>query len=172
MRSMPTDTSATDRESPPGARQRAGRRFVVLAGAAILALIVYFLPVRAPQFAAVAVGGVDLALEVARTPEEYARGLSGRDELPGDGMLFLFDTPQPRVFWMRGMRFPIDIVWIRGETVVGIAADVHPSPDGTPDYALERFPSPGPVDRVIELAAGRASSLGVAPGQRISILLP
>ncbi|HKE11823.1 MAG TPA: DUF192 domain-containing protein, partial [Myxococcota bacterium] len=53
-------------------------------------------------------------VDVARTPEERARGLGGRASLaPGAGMAFPFDEPGRPAFWMAGMYFDIDIVWIR-----------------------------------------------------------
>jgi len=40
-------------------------------------------------------------IEIADTPQEQARGLMYRRSLPADaGMLFIFDSSQPRVFWM------------------------------------------------------------------------
>jgi len=52
---------------------------------------------------------VDLAI----TPDEQSKGLSIKNKLnDSDGMLFPFDTPGDYSFWMKDMKFPIDIIWI------------------------------------------------------------
>ncbi len=38
-------------------------------------------------------------------------------------MLFLFDKPDYYPFWMKGMKFPLDILFIRGSTIVSIRRD-------------------------------------------------
>ena len=65
------------------------------------------------QTAEITVGGVPLTVELAYLPADRSLGLGYRDGLPqGTGMLFLFEGPAPRSFWMRGMEFCIDIIWI------------------------------------------------------------
>src|SRR5689334_22115975 len=47
-------------------------------------------------------GSVDVALEVADTPETRARGLMYRTSLAdGHGMLFVFDEDEDHEFWMK-----------------------------------------------------------------------
>lgn len=112
-------------------------------------------------------------LDIADTPELRRRGLAGRTEIPADGgMYFRFDEPAYRVFWMKDMAVPIDIVWLSGGEVLGIIERALPPPPGAADDDIPRLASPGPVDAVIELAAGRAGEIGLAVGQRIEILLP
>jgi uncharacterized membrane protein (UPF0127 family) len=61
----------------------------------------------------VRVGAQAWRVEVARDAASRERGLSGRDQLArGEGMLFVFETPYHAGFWMKDMRFPLDIVWI------------------------------------------------------------
>ena len=51
---------------------------------------------------------------VADTPQERAVGLSGYAGLPENvGMLFVFPEPRQPSFWMKGMEFSLDLVWIR-----------------------------------------------------------
>src|SRR4051812_21275897 len=65
------------------------------------------------QTAEISVGGVPLTVELAFLPADTSLGLGYRVGLVlGTGMLFLFEGPAPRTFWMRGMQFCIDIVWI------------------------------------------------------------
>lgn len=141
-----------------------------------LLLIAALAPVvteRDDDYATVFLGSREFQLEIADTPSERARGLSGRSSIPLDGgILFLFDAPDRHTFWMKGMLFPIDILWVRGDTVVGVQEHVSPPPPGTPDALIERFLPPEPVDRVIEVRAGTVRELGGGAGQRISILVP
>jgi len=98
-----------------------------------------------PQ-ATVYIDNTPISVELARTQEEIVRGLSGRPSLPSEkGMLFIFEEPGYYEFWMKDMRFPIDIIWISEDLqVVDIAPDVGPEtypntfqPNDLAQYVLE-----------------------------------
>src|SRR5215467_15397829 len=56
------------------------------------------------------------AVEMASTPEEQAKGLMFRRNLPeGQGMLFDFHREQPTSFWMKNTYVPLDMIFIRGD---------------------------------------------------------
>ena len=83
-------------------------------------------PAPAPPdaHASIEIRGVMIEVELADTLPAYARGLAGRTELPRDrGMLFRYDSPGFVTFWMEGMLFDLDVVWIRDARIVGIAAE-------------------------------------------------
>ena len=87
---------------------------------------------------------------VADTPELRAKGLSGREGLARDeGMLFIFDSDGKYQFWMKDMRFNVDILWIsdKGE-VVDIKENASPS-----IYPAVFAPN-SPARYVLELPAG------------------
>jgi uncharacterized membrane protein (UPF0127 family) len=65
------------------------------------------------------------------------------------------------------MRFPIDIVWIRGARVVDVTADVPP-PAGT-NEALATYSPDRPANRVLEVNAGWAAAHGVTRGDRVRV---
>jgi uncharacterized protein len=70
-------------------------------------------PVILGKESSISVGTTTIAVEIVRTDEEKARGLSGREELPaGHGMLFVFTEPDFHSFWMKDMKFAIDIIWL------------------------------------------------------------
>jgi uncharacterized membrane protein (UPF0127 family) len=77
--------------------------------------------------------GQEIQLRVANNEEERHLGLSYFKSLPQDqGMLFLFDKPGIYPFWMKGMNFPLDIIWLKrgqgsGYRVVYVAKNVSPS---------------------------------------------
>lgn len=121
----------------------------------------------------VRVNGQTITVEVADTTALRTQGLSGRASLEANtGMLFLFPEPNYYVFWMKDMRFPIDIIWIRGTTIIGMDENISPPLPRTPDENLKRYMGPEPVDTVLELAAGSARRIGILPGQSIELLLP
>jgi uncharacterized membrane protein (UPF0127 family) len=73
------------------------------------------------------VGRQTFAVEVAASPSERERGLSGRALLkPGTGLWFVFSEPGKYGFWMRDMRFPIDLIWVSPELKVAGAVTLQP----------------------------------------------
>jgi uncharacterized membrane protein (UPF0127 family) len=106
--------------------------------------------------------------EIAITPQEQMKGLSGRDLLPDNhGMLFVYNRKEQYAFWMNQMKFPIDIIWIDDTKVVDITKNVPtPAPgDQLPTYAPKR-----PVNRVFEVAAGTADRFGIKEGDEVTYL--
>lgn len=86
-----------------------------------------------PKAVRIAISGVVLDVELARTPAEQEKGLSGRDSLPSDhGMLFVFDSEGYWSFWMEGMKFPLDIIWFNSNRqAVFFEQDLQPCGPGT-----------------------------------------
>ena len=62
------------------------------------------------------------------------------------------------------MKFPLDIIWIRGGIVAGIIFGAEP--EGA--IAAKIYSSPEPVDRVLEINAGEASKWGIRPGDLVA----
>jgi uncharacterized protein len=102
------------------------------------------------------------AVELASTPEEQAKGLMYRRQLPeGQGMLFDFHREQPTSFWMKNTYIPLDMIFIRGDgRILRIAENTVPLSEAL-------VPSGGPVRAVLEVNAGTAKKLGIAPGDRV-----
>jgi uncharacterized membrane protein (UPF0127 family) len=110
----------------------------------------------------VRVGGVPVQAELALTEASRRRGFSGRPRpRPGAGILFVFDGAEGHDFWMRGVAFPLDMIWIRAGRVTGVTARARPAPDTA---SAPLYPSPGPVDRVLEVPGGWAAGNRVARG--------
>ena len=102
-------------------------------------------------------------VEMALTPEEQAKGLMFRRELPeGEGMLFDFHHEQPASFWMKNTYVSLDMIFIRGDgAILKIAENTVPLSE-----ALVQ--SGGPVRAVLEVVAGTARKLGIVPGDRVA----
>jgi len=91
------------------------------------------------QTPAVSINGQRVNVEVAQTVAERSRGLSNRPPLGADeGMVFVFPEPSTPSFWMNGMRFPLDLIWIANQTVVNITSDV-PVPTSTARFCHLAF---------------------------------
>lgn len=105
----------------------------------------------------VTIGDQAYTVELASTAEEQALGLSNRDDLDeNSGMLFPFAPAASVSFWMKDMRFAIDIVWIANGKIVGIEKNAPAPLTGTETQALPTYRPPQPVDYVLELKAGRS----------------
>jgi uncharacterized protein len=120
-----------------------------------------------PITAVTTLGGQEIFLEVATTPQQQSLGLMYREALPDDrGMLFPMGQPRPVSFWMKNVPVPLDMVFIYDGTIQAIAAAVPPcTAEPCPTYG----PGPQPIDQVIELRAGRAAELGLAVGDEVVV---
>lgn len=87
------------------------------------------------------------AEEVSRK-EKIEIGLAGRSGLGnGRGMIFLMPQDDFQRFWMKGMRFAIDIIWIENGRVIGCEGRISPD-----DQRI--FTSPEKASLVLEVNAG------------------
>jgi lipid II:glycine glycyltransferase (peptidoglycan interpeptide bridge formation enzyme)/uncharacterized membrane protein (UPF0127 family) len=120
-----------------------------------------------PIVASVRINKIAIAAEVVKDTDAINKGLSGRDSLaPGSGMLFMFPKPKKYRFWMRNMKFPIDIIWIRDDTVVGITADIAPAFNASnPRFSY----APQKANYVLEVAAGFAAENDISLGARVAM---
>ena len=117
----------------------------------------------------VTIGEAVFGAEVAHTPALRTRGLSGRDGLaPQTGMLFVYESGKAGSFWMRGMRFALDFVWISSACeVVRLTVDVPPPASNTGDSDLPTYRSPAPAAYVFEINAGEAAAYGIEVGDPV-----
>jgi uncharacterized membrane protein (UPF0127 family) len=145
-------------------------RFTRFASATLLGLLAVLLPSGAPLAAdldtveIVTKTGVHVfRVELAATDEERARGLMFRRELPpGQGMLFDFKNDGPVSMWMENTYVSLDMIFIRADgRIARIAENTEP-------LSRRVISSGGPVRAVLEVVAGTAKKLGIAPGDRVA----
>jgi hypothetical protein len=115
------------------------------------------------ETAQIRIGTATVNARVARSPMHQARGLSGTEALEADeGMLFVRTPPDVPHFWMKDMRFDIDIIWIGPDArVLGVVAAVQP--DSYPSL----FSPPASVGWVLEVPAGVAARHSIATGSSV-----
>jgi hypothetical protein len=111
----------------------------------------------------VKVGQVKVRAEVVMSPEKLYLGLGRRQGLPeGRGMLFIMPTLMIQEFCMRDMRFRIDIIWVVSGRVAGLTRNIP--------YEDQRacYPSPEPVNYVLEVPGGFCERHGIKVGDQVS----
>ena len=107
-------------------------------------------------------------VDVVSTPEDLARGLSGRTFLsPRQGMLFIFPDVSVHSMWMPNMYFPLDIVWLdSNKKIVKIYENVEPC---SGNHNCKSYSSIYPTKYAIELNAFDASRIGLQVGLQLTL---
>jgi len=114
------------------------------------------------------INGDKLTVEVADDLQEQQLGLGYRDILGEDeGMLFIYDQAALYRFWMKGMRFPLDMIWIRDGVIVDITRNVPVAKD--PEYPVNQFAPSEPANWVLEVNAGWAERHKVVVGEKVAL---
>jgi uncharacterized protein len=115
----------------------------------------------------VEVHGKRFYVEIADDDASRTRGLMFRDELADNrGMFFIFRREEPRSFWMRNTRIPLDIIYLnRDLEVVSIIHDARPCRT----HHCPSYPSRGPAMYVLEVNAGQARALGLERGDVVTV---
>lgn len=120
------------------------------------------LPITAKAF----IGKSEILLEVAETPEQKAKGLMFRSDLPDNrGMLFPIEPEQEVQVWMKDVEFPLDIIFIRDGRVQSISENVPQCDERCPLIQSQQ-----PVNYVIEVSGGTSQSLGLSSKDDIKII--
>lgn len=111
----------------------------------------------------VVIGNNSIQAEVVDTPEARSKGLGDRSSISDDeGMLFVFSEDKEWAIWMKGMKFPIDIIWLDGsKKVVHLAENIQPDAEPYVEYK-----PPQPARYVLELQAGKIKRAKIRIGTR------
>ncbi|MBU3666621.1 MAG: DUF192 domain-containing protein [Chthoniobacterales bacterium] len=100
--------------------------------------------------------------EIADEDAERAKGLMGRNELAeGEGMLFVFASPQPMNFWMHDTVIPLSIAYINAQGVIREIHDLKPM-DETPVQSAVND-----LMFALEVPQGWFERNSILPGDRI-----
>lgn len=146
---------------------------VLLFAAGLFAVAVYVAPgarenvAQSPKdsLRTITIAGNTVRVSVADTPAMRRQGLSGRIGLaPDEGLLFVFEKEGTWGFWMKDMRFSIDIVWIGKDGRV-----VFVKERAMPESYPEAFVPSAPALYVVELPEGYCASHNVHIGSIVSL---
>lgn len=111
------------------------------------------------------------AVEKAVTADQQATGLGNRASLANyAGMLFPFNPPQKPSFWMKGMQFPLDFIWILDGKVVELTEHVAAPGQGLQNIQLLTYVPKEDVDNVLEVNAGFVEYYKIKVGDEIKEL--
>lgn len=111
---------------------------------------------------AVQVNGQTFNTEVPNNQTEFDKGLGDRPcILPNQAMLFPFKQPGQYAFWMKDMKFPIDIIWIGPDHKI-VAMEINEQPSTYPDKFVNQ--KDRPAQYVLETQANRSKELNIGLG--------
>ncbi|MCX6702611.1 MAG: DUF192 domain-containing protein [Candidatus Wolfebacteria bacterium] len=149
--------------------------FIIIIGAGFYFLMNNIIPVYFPgiipksekSYYDANIGGKTFRLEIARTDEKRNEGLGYRNSMPEDeGMIFLLDGVERGEIWMKGMRFPLDVIWLYDKKVVGIMVNIKTEPL-TEDKDLKLYSPSSPANAFIELNAGEVAKTSLRAGDSV-----
>ena len=116
--------------------------------------------------------GFTIYCEIAKTPAARSIGLMYRTRMaPDRGMLFLFPEAGYWTFWMKNTKMPLDILWLNPDGKIVHRADRVPICERT-DNLCPRYRPTTAATQVLELRAGQAEALNLAPGVQLTIAMP
>ncbi len=103
----------------------------------------------------------NIRAEVAATPLQTQTGMMFRREMAQhEGMLFVFDSPQRRCFWMKNTLLPLSIAFIADDGRIVNLADMQPQSEQS-HCAAE------PVRFALEMNQGWFAKRGIKPGFKL-----
>ena len=117
------------------------------------------------DFHTITVAGHSVSVTIANTASAREKGLGGRAGLaPDEGMLFVFPQDGVYSFWMKDMRFSIDIIWISSAGHI-----VHIVPNLSPSSYPKAFAAHTPARYVLEVSTGYAHAHGLKIGDMVHL---
>lgn len=114
-----------------------------------------------PENKTIQIGGTRLSAEIVTSEVLQGQGLSGRDSIgKNQAMVFSYEKPKQLCFWMKDMKFAIDMVWLDSSKKV-VATEQNVKPDTYP----KNFCHDGQY--VVELAANSIKQLDLKSGDTV-----
>ncbi|MBL4917307.1 DUF192 domain-containing protein [Szabonella alba] len=104
-------------------------------------------------------GSARFSVELADTPQSRAQGLMFRESMPKSrGMLFIYESPQRAVFWMKNTLIPLDMIFA---DATGLVTHVHSNAVPHDETGIDGGDG---VLAVLEINGGLARRMGIGPG--------
>lgn len=142
----------------------------IVLGLLIIAIIIFVvllmygniknIPFVSPQ-KTITIRNQTFTVSIASSMQEQEKGLSDRASLPqNQGMYFPFSSPGFYAFWMKDMKFPLDIIFINNGKVVTVYKDLQPGVGNNPPI----YKPYQPANAVLEINAGLANKYTISHG--------
>lgn len=110
-------------------------------------------------------------VEIADNATKRAQGLSGRDSIATDsGMLFVFESVGKYQFWMKGMKIPVDMIFINNSKVADLLKNVPPPLPNQKDSDLPRYQPVSEMNMVLEVQNGYIDKNNVTVGDDVFLI--
>jgi uncharacterized membrane protein (UPF0127 family) len=109
---------------------------------------------------------------VVNTNHSRQQGLSNTQQVPAQGMLFVFDQPNMYLFWMKDMQYPLDFIWLRDGKVVDLHEQVSPPASDSTENQLPKYAPKEPADMMLEVEAGTVQKDSWRVGDSIQLVRP
>ena len=128
--------------------------------------------VQTKESTQVTVKDLVIKVKIADEPKEQQTGLADNSSLALDeGMMFVFDQSKRNTFWMKDMKFAIDIIWIDDQKkIVDIAPNVPPEPNKG-EKELTRYKPKSDAKYVLEINAGLSALHNLQIGDQVAFEL-
>ena len=81
-------------------------------------------------------------------------------------MLFVYPKPTTPVFWMEGMRFPLDIIFISKGKIIEVVKEAMPP---MPEQVRKTYSPPASIDWVLEVNAGLSDRQEWKVGDKVTL---
>lgn len=139
---------------------------IVILGIILLLILINFPVTTKDSF--VEINGKTFYVDVAKTSDQKQKGLSIYKSLPENkGMIFIFSSEDYYPFWMKDMKFPIDIIYIKDNRIVDIFKNV--SPPKNQNEELEIVKPQEKANKVLEINANLSDRYNLKKGDLIKI---
>jgi uncharacterized protein len=112
----------------------------------------------------ISINNYTLLADLSITYEQILLGLSNKSSIKeNEGMLFVLNPSSRRGFWMKDMKFPIDVIWLNeNKEIVHIKKSLEPCVTNCPVYYPDRESK-----YVLETVAGFADKQNLKVGDKV-----
>ena len=115
----------------------------------------------------VVINNQKIYVEVADSPEKEKQGLSSRESLAENrGMLFVYPEPGNYSFWMKGMKFNLDFVFINDQKVADLKENIPFPKEGEEPQTIRAETE---FDKVLEINQGMIKKIDIKVGDKVVI---
>ncbi len=110
------------------------------------------------------INGIEIKAQLAKTQSQIQKGLGGQNKLlEKEGMLFVMPSYNRYSFWMKDMKFPLDIIWLDKDRIADITKNIPVENNNH----LTIYQPTTPVNLVLEVNAGFSDKYKIKVGDKV-----